>query len=326
VAKEAANRLTGDPAELVLVHPRRQRVCALLQREETMKEDFAAFKGNCSIRDGEFTNDSSRPDRSWGKNYSATSVWVASFLPPQAGEFLRPFHRNRLQMTVAIRAKHMGRSVSTRKVVTYRSGHFTGYVPSGKNSRMIKYESILERDYIQLVECDRDVLEYSEQPEKLNWSDGVDSHDTTFDFEVFRRGGQKYLVEVKPLSKVIKYGLADLYGYARVAAIKKGYDDLELWTDRELKAMPRLGNAELLVGGNTTFEDLTTTLAIRSAISDLRSVVDRATIRDIRAASRLGASAYWGVIRMIALGQLIPECALSPLDDNAVLLFAGGRL
>lgn len=229
-------------------------------------------------------------------------------------------------MTVENRVRHMGRSVSSRKVVTYRSGHFTGYVPSGKNRRMIQYESILERDYIQLAECDNDVLGYSEQPVKLNWSDGVDFYDTTFDFEVFRRGGQKYLVEVKPLSKVIKYNLGELYGYARAAAIKKGYDDMELWTDRELKSMPRLGNAELLVSGNTTFEDPTTTLAMRSAISDLRRVVDRATIRDIRSASGLGASAYWGVIRMVALGQLIPEYARSPLDDSAVLLFAGGRI
>jgi hypothetical protein len=229
-------------------------------------------------------------------------------------------------MSVLNRARHIGRSVATRKVVTYRSGHFTGYVPSGKNQRIIQYESILERDYIQLVEIDKDVLGYSEQPEKLSWSDGVDHYDTTFDFEVYRRGGQKYLVEVKPLSKVIKYDLGELYGYARAAAIRKGYDNLELWTDRELKAMPRLGNAELLVSGNTTFEDTTTTLALRSAISDLRRTVDRATIRDIRAASRLGSVAYWGVIRMVALGQLIPERANSPLDDRAVLLFAGGRI
>lgn len=228
-------------------------------------------------------------------------------------------------MTVVNRVRHMGRSISSRKVVTYRSGHFTGYVPSEKNRRIIQYESILERDYIQLVECDHDVLSFKEQPERLSWSDGVDFYDTTFDFEVFRRGGQKYLVEVKPLSKVIKYGLSELYGYARAAAIKQGYDDLELWTDRELKSMPRLGNAELLVSGNTTFEDPTTTLAMRSAISDLRRIADRATIRDIRSASGVGASAYWGVIRMVALGQLIPECARSPLDDSAVLLFAGGR-
>jgi hypothetical protein len=58
----------------------------------------------------------------------------------------------------------MGRSIATRKVVTYRSGHFTGVVPSSKNNRVIQYESILERDYIQLVESDRDVKSYSEQP------------------------------------------------------------------------------------------------------------------------------------------------------------------
>jgi hypothetical protein len=220
----------------------------------------------------------------------------------------------------------MGRSVATRKVVTYRSGHFTGYVPSAKNKRMVQYESILERDYIQLVESDRDVLGYSEQPEKLKWSDGDETYDTTFDFEVYRRGGHRYLVEIKPLSKVLKYDLAELYGYARAAAIEAGYADFELWTDRELKAMPRLGNAELLVGGLTTFEDPTATLAMRHAITNLRRLADRATIRKIRAASGLGDSAYWAVIRMVALRQLIPENACAALDDKAVLLFAGGRI
>jgi hypothetical protein len=229
-------------------------------------------------------------------------------------------------MTVVNRARHMGRSVATRKVVTYRSGHFTGYVPSTKNGRMIQYESILERDFIQLIEADRDVVSYSEQPTPLEWSDGYEFFKTTFDFCVERSDGRRYLVEVKPLSKVIKYRLDLLYGFARAAAKEAGYDEFELWTDRELKAMPRLLNAELQVASATTFEDESCLLTMLSTASELRRRSDRTTVREMRAASNLGHAAYWAVIRMVARGQLVPLDPTAPLDDSAVLIFAGARL
>jgi len=228
-------------------------------------------------------------------------------------------------MSVANRALKMGRSESTRKVVTYRSAHFTGYVPSVKNNRMIQYESILERDYIKLIEADRDVVGYNEQPKALTWSDGIDFYTTTFDFSVTTSASKKYLVEIKPLAKVIKYQLDVLYGYARAAAKTKGYDDLELWTDRELKAAPRLLNAELVSSGATTFESAETQRALLTAISAIRRISDRATVRELRAASNLGAAAYWAVIRMVARGQLIPVDRTVPLDDRAVLMIAGSN-
>lgn len=190
-------------------------------------------------------------------------------------------------MTAVNRARHMGRSVATRKVVTYRSGHFTGYVPSMKNDRMVQYESILERDFTQLLEADGEVAGYSEQPTPLEWTDGYEFFKTTFDFCVQRHDGRRYLVEVKPLSKVRKYRLDLLYGFARAAAKQAGYDEFELWTDRELKAMPRLLNAELQVAAATTFEDQSVLLTMLSTASELRRVSDRTTVREMRAASNL---------------------------------------
>jgi hypothetical protein len=229
-------------------------------------------------------------------------------------------------MSVSNRAQRMGRSIASRRVVTYRSHHFTGYVPSIKNERMIQYESILERDYIQLIESDLDVVGYTEQPTPLTWSDGVENYTTTFDFEVKRVDGRLYLVEVKPLSKVIKYGLDELYGFARAAAIASKYSNLELWTDREIRAMPRLLNAELLVAASTTFRDDEVQHKMRSAVLDLQRLSDRTTIGGLRLAAGLGNAAYWAIIRMIAGGELIPINPSAALDDDAVVRFAGGRI
>ncbi|MVT52592.1 hypothetical protein GPL17_19100 [Bradyrhizobium yuanmingense] len=228
-------------------------------------------------------------------------------------------------MSVVTRARFMGRSVATRKVVTYRRDNFTGFVPSRKNGRVIQYESLLERDYIQLLEADPGVVAYSEQPTPLKWSDGVSSYETTFDFCVVSNLSGKYLSEVKPLSKVIKHRLHVQYGYAREAAKEQGYDDLELWTEREIRAFPRLSSAELVVSGETSFEAMDAQLALLSAIGSIRRLSDCATIRELRAASNLGAVAYWEIIRMVARGQLIPVDKAALLDDRAVLRFASSE-
>lgn len=241
-------------------------------------------------------------------------------------------------MSVQTRAKHMGRSDASRKVVTYRSGHFTGFVPSRKNGDVVQYESILERDYIQLLEADPGVLRYSEQPKPICWSDGEESYTTTFDFVVVRTDKSKYLAEVKPLEKVRKYKLDELYGHARAAAWSVGYSDLELWTDREIRAMPRLGNAELVVSSETAVSSTALELALLSSITSIQSCSDRATILDLRLAmlkvlsnaataglpddDRVSGSVYWQIIRAVARGSLIPVDPAASLDDRAVLTFA----
>jgi hypothetical protein len=222
-------------------------------------------------------------------------------------------------MAVEHRARMMGRSTASREVVTNRRVNFTGYVPSDKNRRQIQYESLLERDYIQLIEADFGIESYQEQPEPLTWTDGERTYSTTFDFSLLRKDGRKILVEVKPLSKVIKHDLAELYGFARSAAKKSGYAEFELWTDREIRAMPRLCNAELVVSETTNYDDQAHLLAMRSAFREHGGPM---TIRELRVASNLGPFSYRTVIRLIAKGELrsVDPCAV--LDDKAILVRA----
>ncbi|ABE37264.1 hypothetical protein RPD_0024 [Rhodopseudomonas palustris BisB5] len=226
-------------------------------------------------------------------------------------------------MVVRNKAAKITRSDATRRVVTYRSGHFTGYVASRKSSTVVQYESILERDFIYLLETDRDVLWFSEQPAPLKFSDGIAHHTWTLDFEIERSSG-RYLVEVKPLSKVKKYRLDVIYGFARAAAKASGYQNLELWTDRELKALPRLPNAEILVGSDTTYHDPAYDLALLSTIAEIAKVSERTTVRELRSLSRLGPLSYRAVMRQIAIGGLIPADSTVFLGDDAILLIPGG--
>lgn len=222
-------------------------------------------------------------------------------------------------MAITNFARLMGRSTASRKVVTYRKATFTGFYPSRKNNRMVQYESLLERDFIVLAEADPRIQTYTEQPSPLWWTDGVRTYRTTFDFAITLSGNRKYLVEVKPLEKVLKYSLDHLYGFARAAARKRGYTGLELWTDREIRAYPRLPNADLVAASRTSYVDLSHELAMRSAIAKLAQQTKQFSIKSLRAASNLGAASFRMVIRLIAGGELLPVSQAAPLDDHALL-------
>lgn len=228
-------------------------------------------------------------------------------------------------MAVVNNAHYVGRSEASRKVVTHRKMNFTGWVFSKKNECLVAYESLLERDYIQLVEVDPNVKSYREQPEPLTWSDGHDTYRTTFDFAVTRHDGARYLVEIKPFAKVVKYGLDELYGFVRHAAKRQGYDGFELWTDREIRATPRLGNAELLVSANTAAIDRTDEMTMQICVRLLRKNAARVSIGELRASSGLGPKAYWQILRMVAAGQLVPADRSAALNDAAVLVISGKR-
>lgn len=239
-------------------------------------------------------------------------------------------------MGVTVKAKGMGRSSPSRKVVTNRKGgSFTGYLPSFKNGESTQYESTLEDDYAYLLGADPDVKWFREQPPPITWTDGVSWFTSWFDFEVHLWSGKVYVTEIKPYRKVVKRGLVELFGFARETVRRTTwdgvhtYDDLELWTERELRVEPRLMNAKLLVRSQTTYSDPSHELAMLSAISDMRRTSDTTTIRRLRSASgldRVGGNGakqgYWWVIRMIARGDLIPVDPTQALDDFAVVRFA----
>jgi hypothetical protein len=184
---------------------------------------------------------------------------------------------------------------------------------------MVQYESLLERNFIVLAEADPRIHTYTEQPIPLWWTDGVRTYRTTFDFEITISKDRKYLVEVKPLEKVLKYNLDHLYGFVRAAARKRGYTGLELWTDREIKAYPRLPNADLVAAAGTSYVDLSHELAMRSAIAGLAQRSKAFTVKALRAASNLGTHSYRMVIRFVASGELSPVNPMAPLDDQALL-------
>ena len=222
-------------------------------------------------------------------------------------------------MEIRTQAEAVGPSKGSRDVVTGSRDNFTGYFPSRKNGKLIQYESLLEQRMIRLMEADRHIVEYTDQPKAKEWRDGAYRlRRSTFDFWYKSDDGSETIVEVKPWARVQKMGLLEHFAFARFELGKLGYN-FELWTDRELNAGVRLANAEIISSANTAFFSEELLLRLRSLIFQYG---DRATVAQLRHGvdGVEGTNfAWWGIARLIARGEFV-QCSLdAPLHDNAVV-------
>lgn len=124
-----------------------------------------------------------------------------------------------------------------------RTTNFIGKFPSLKLNRIILWRSLLERDYLHLLEFDPDVVYYKEQPFQID-SINDDVHNYTPDFLV-ERTDKRQIIEVKPEQYVTNEENAVLYLSLASVCRAKGYEFLVV-TDTMVRAQPCLNNVKLL--------------------------------------------------------------------------------
>ncbi|WAH58809.1 transposase [Pseudomonas silvicola] len=88
--------------------------------------------------------------------------------------------------------------MTVRKVVTRRSWHFRGFLPSLKNGRPIPFESILESNFLRLLEISPQVQTYQVQPTREHFMVGDKATTYVTDVAVQLRDGRELWCEVKP--------------------------------------------------------------------------------------------------------------------------------
>lgn len=224
-----------------------------------------------------------------------------------------------VNMEIKTRAEAIDPSKASRNVVTGSRDNFTGYFPSRKNGRLIQYESLLEQRMIRLMEADKHIIEYTDQPKTKEWRDGsYRLRRSTFDFEYTADDGTFTIVEVKPWARVQKKGLLEEFAFARFELGKQGYN-FELWTDRELNAGVRLANAEILSSSDTAFSSDELLIRLRSAIFQMGDRATVAQLRDVLDGEAGTSFAWWGIARLIARGEFLLCTPDAPLDDNAII-------
>lgn len=119
-----------------------------------------------------------------------------------------------------------------------------GKFPSLKNKSTIWFESHLERDFIYLIEFDKSVVRYQEQPFKIKYFLNGKQLLYTPDFFVERQD-KKQVVEIKPQSKAEK---SEFVHFSKVITNHLAEKDYEYFviTDSTIRLQPRLSNIQLL--------------------------------------------------------------------------------
>jgi len=130
------------------------------------------------------------------------------------------------------------------RTVSNRGGNIIGKFPSIKMRRMIAFESLLERDFIYLLDYEADVEWFEEQPLTIEYQCGGQIRHYTPDFHLLERG-EHVLIECKPECFTDKDENRHKFAVAREWCLEHRWL-FRVVTDREVRAGFRLHNVKLL--------------------------------------------------------------------------------
>jgi hypothetical protein len=128
--------------------------------------------------------------------------------------------------------------------VSNHGGNAVGRFPSTKMGRMIAFESLLERDFIYLLDYDPGVDWFEEQPLSIEYLHEIQLLHYTPDFHLLERG-QHVLVECKPERFVDTEENCRKFAVAQAWCEERGWE-FRLITDQQVRRGYRLQNIKLL--------------------------------------------------------------------------------
>ena len=128
--------------------------------------------------------------------------------------------------------------------VSNRGGNAIGRFPSTKMGRMIAFESLLERDFIYLLDYDPAVDWFEEQPLSIEYLHEAQQLRYTPDFHLLERG-QHVLVECKPERFVDTEENRRKFAVGQAWCEERGWE-FRLITDQQVRRGYRLQNIKLL--------------------------------------------------------------------------------
>lgn len=133
--------------------------------------------------------------------------------------------------------------MAVRKV-SGRGGNIIGRFPSLKLGRMVDFESLIERDYLYLLDFETAVTWFAEQPLVIEYEANGKQLKYTPDFHLIR-GGRHFLVECKPEKMMGKPQNQRKFAAGQDFCAEKNWT-FQVMTDTQLRAGFRLSNVRLL--------------------------------------------------------------------------------
>ncbi len=217
--------------------------------------------------------------------------------------------------------RRVARPNPSRRLTSRSRATFRGFVPSqkpGNDFRLVTYESLLERDFIQLIEDDDSIVSYQDQPDPFIWRDGFNTHRHWPDFALVLRSGRRVCVAVTTRRTIARRGLASRFPLIAAGAISsRRFDAFQVWTDLEIREPARLVNANLRNAARGPHRDGP---GDDGLIALVRALGGRATVGTIRTAAPDPGKATRAILRLMVRGDLVPERAGALFGDDLVLL------
>lgn len=164
--------------------------------------------------------------------------------------------------------------------------HVTGSFASQKNGRMLGFESLLEKEYMTLMEFDEAVDHFEEQPTSIPIPGSSQSYtpDLLVHFRAIKPHAaipRPLLIEIKHTSDLAKNGhkYASKFAAAKSYAEKNGWEFIVI-TEKEIRT-PRLANLKFLREFRNIYPkegDITAVLEV------LKSAKKKLTFHEIKSA------------------------------------------
>lgn len=133
--------------------------------------------------------------------------------------------------------------MAVRKV-SNRGGNIIGHYPSLKLGRMVAFESLIERDFVYLLDYEPEVEHFMEQPLTIRYIHEDKPRRYTADFQVLCNG-RIFLFECKPASRVDEPVNQMKFEAARAWCQEQGWV-FRIVTDAQLASNWRVANIKLL--------------------------------------------------------------------------------
>lgn len=128
--------------------------------------------------------------------------------------------------------------------VSNRGGNVIGRFPSIKMKRMVAFESLIERDYLYLLDYELGIEWFEEQPLTIEHRHTGEAFHYTPDFHTVE-AGRNVLVECKPHALVDKEENQRKFRAARTWCAGRGWE-FRIVTDCDIRTGFRLQNVKLL--------------------------------------------------------------------------------
>lgn len=209
---------------------------------------------------------------------------------------------------------------SVRKIKPSKKGSFRGNFISQKVGKTIQYESLLERDFMQLLEFDPLIQRYDSQPLEINYRYKGRKRRYYPDFKAKTINGEIIIYEVKPKTKLkleenlIKFEAGSLF-------CEKNELHYKVVTEKDIRKGNLISNLELLREVNS----FQTNHKVMEQILYILKQVEKSSKKNLKESiENITDAEFEGNLYYLIYNHKINVDLISePISDNTILSLEG---